>query len=206
MSYTLAVHIPIVGMALLPVLLGEPLMLMSAHILFLQMIIDPACSIFFEAEPEEPDIMLRPPRKPPEQLFGGRVMLNSILQGLSAFAVAAAIYIWATTTGLGENQSRALVFAAMVAGNVALVMVNRSQGRLWQNTDRQNPAFKWVVLGASTGLLLVFSVPLLREVFHFDGSVLHLMEAALLAAGAVLLLNLLIQSPHGKTTATNRSP
>ncbi len=193
MSYTLAVHIPIVGMALLPVLLGEPLMLMPAHILFLQMIIDPACSIFFEAEPEEPDVMLRPPRNPAEQLFGGRVMLFSILQGLSAFAVAAMIYIWATAAGLGENQSRALVFSAMVAGNVALVMVNRAQGRLWQSKAGQNPVFQWVVLGAIAGLLLVFSVPLLREVFHFDGGVLHLMETALLAAGAVLLLNMLIR-------------
>ena len=202
MSYTLAVHIPIVGMALLPVLLGQPLMLMPAHILFLQMIIDPACSIFFEAEPEEPDVMLRPPRSPSEQLFGGRVMLNSILQGLSAFAVAAGIYLWATTNGLSENQSRALVFAAMVAGNVALVMVNRAQGRLWQGKTRQNPAFRWVVLGASAGLLLVFSVPLLREVFHFAGSVLHLMETALLAAGVVLFLNMLIRKYFWKNSLT----
>ncbi|HEU0188917.1 MAG TPA: cation-translocating P-type ATPase [Gallionella sp.] len=198
MSYTLAVHIPIVGMALLPVLLGAPLMLLPAHVLFLEMIIDPVCSIFFEAEPEEPDVMQRPPRNPTEQLFGGPVMLNSILQGVAAFAVAAAIYLWATKSGLGENQSRAMVFAAMVAGNIALVMVNRGQGRLWQGKARQNPAFKWVVLGASVGLLLVFSVPLLREVFHFDGRVLQLMETALLAAGTVLLLNRLIRRYFGK--------
>ncbi|MBI5626123.1 MAG: cation-translocating P-type ATPase, partial [Nitrosomonadales bacterium] len=198
MSYTLAVHIPIVGMALLPVLLGGPLMLMPAHVLFLEMIIDPVCSIFFEAEPEEQDVMLRPPRNPAEQLFGGLVMLNSILQGLSAFAVAAAIYLWATTAGLGENQLRALVFAALVAGNVALVKANRAQGRLWQIKAEHNPAFRWVVLGVSTGLLLVFSVPLLREVFHFDGNVLHLMGTALLAAGAVLLLNMLIRWYFGK--------
>ncbi|MDH4234908.1 MAG: cation-translocating P-type ATPase, partial [Gallionella sp.] len=198
MSYTLAVHIPIVGIALLPALFGAPLMLMPAHILFLQMIIDPACSIFFEAEPEEPDVMSRPPRNPAEQLFGGRLMLNSILQGLSALAVAAAIYLWATSSGLGENQTRALVFAAMVGGNVMLLLVNRSQGRLWQGKARRNPAFKWVVLGASAGLLLVFSVPLLREVFHFEGSVLYLLETALLAAGAVLLLNIFVSKFFGK--------
>ena len=178
-------------------------MLMPAHILFLQMIIDPACSIFFEAEPEEQDVMLRPPRDPAEQLFGGGVMFNSILQGLSALAVAASIFLFATTHGLGENHARALVFAALVAGNVALLMVNRSQGRLWQGQARRNPAFGWIVLGAIAGLLLVFSVPLLREVFHFNGSALLLMETALLAAGAVLLLNLLIRRYFGNMMLKN---
>jgi len=193
MSYTLAVHIPIVGMALLPVFLGAPLMLMPAHIVFLQMIIDPACSIFFEAEPEEPDVMRRPPRNPSDQLFGGWVMLGSILQGLTAFAVAAAIYLWAAADGQAENQLRALVFAALVAGNVALVLVNRAPGRFWRGKAGQNPVFRWVVLGASAGLLLVFSVPLLREVFHFDGDVIHLMGVSLLAAVAVLLMNVFIR-------------
>jgi len=94
MSYALAVHIPIVGMAMLPVLFGEPLLLLPAHIMFLQLIIDPACSIFFEAEAEEKNLMQRPPRPANEALFGGKLLANSLLQGLMAFAVVVVIYVW----------------------------------------------------------------------------------------------------------------
>ena len=93
-SYAIAVHIPIVGMALLPVLAGQPLLLMPAHIMFLELIIGPACSIFFGAEPEK-KIIQRPPRAASEVLLGGKRLINCLLQGLVTFTVAAAIYVWA---------------------------------------------------------------------------------------------------------------
>ncbi|MDD5384774.1 MAG: cation-translocating P-type ATPase [Gallionella sp.] len=190
MSYALAVHIPIIGMALLPVLLGEPLLLLPAHIMFLQLIIDPACSIFFEAEAEEKNLMQRPPRPANEPLFGGRLMAGCLLQGLAAFAVAAAIYAWALSQGLGENTVRALVFAAMVAGNIALVFSNRSLDASWQGAwSRQNPALWWIVLGGSAGLALVLSIPVLRELFHFSGDAPHILGIGVLAACCVLPLS-----------------
>jgi Ca2+-transporting ATPase len=190
MSYALAVHIPIVGMALLPVLLGNPLLLLPAHIMFLQMIIDPACSIFFEAEPEEKNIMQRPPRQSSEPLFGGLLLTNSLLQGLVAFGVVAAIYAWAISTGFEENTVRALVFVGMVAGNIALVFSNRSLNTSWQGAwSRENPILWWILLGGSSGLALVLSVPVLRELFHFSGDALHLLAVGAVAALSVLLLS-----------------
>jgi P-type Ca2+ transporter type 2C len=194
MSYALAVHIPIVGMALLPVLTGQPLLLMPAHIMFLQMIIDPACSIFFEAEPEERNIMLRRPRQANEALFGGMLLTNSLLQGVVAFVIAAAIYAWALSKGWDENSVRALVFTAMVAGNIALVFSNRSLDASWQGAwSRKNPVLWWILLGGSAGLALVLSVPVLRALFHFSGDALHILGAGLLAAISVLLLSVAVK-------------
>jgi Ca2+-transporting ATPase len=190
MSYALAVHIPIVGMALLPVVLGEPLLLLPAHIMFLQMIIDPACSIFFEAEPEAGNIMQRPPRQANQALFGGKLLAGSLLQGLASLAVAAAIYAWGISRGFEENTVRALVFVAMVTGNIALVFSNRSLGMSWQGAwSRENPALWWILLGGSAGLAMVFNIPVLRELFHFSGDAPHLLGIAVLAAFSILLLS-----------------
>jgi len=190
MSYSLAVHIPIVGMAMLPVLLGEPLLLLPAHIMFLELIINPACSIFFEAEAEEKNIMQRPPRPANEPLFSRKLLTNSLLQGLLAFAVAAAIYAWALSKRWDENTVRVLVFVAMVSGNFALVFSNRSLNTPWQGTwSRQNPVLWWIVLGGSAGLALVLSVPMLRTLFHFSGDAPHILGVGALSAISVLLLS-----------------
>ena len=190
MSYALAVHIPIVGMALLPVLLGEPLLLLPAHILFLQTIIDPACSILFEAEPEASNIMQRPPRKVNEPLFGGKLMAGSLLQGLLAFAVVAAIYFWVLSKEMEEDTVRALVFVAMVTGNIALVISNRTSKPSWKEAWlRVNPVLWWIVLGSIAGLALVLSLPVMRELFHFSGDATHIIGIGLLSALNVLLLS-----------------
>ena len=199
MSYALAVHIPIVGMALLPVLFGEPLLLLPAHIMFLQMIIDPACSIFFEAEPAAGDIMQRPPRQANQPLFGGKLLTGSLLQGLVAFAVTSTIYAWAISRGLGEDTVRALVFIAMVTENIALVFSNRSLGMSWQGAwSRKNPVLWWIVLGGSAGLALVSSVPVLRELFHFSGDAAHMLGFGVLAAFSVLLLSAVVKRSLGE--------
>jgi Ca2+-transporting ATPase len=190
MSYALAVHIPIVGMALLPVVLGEPLLLLPAHIMFLQMIIDPACSIFFEAEPEAAGIMKRPPRQAKQPLFGGKLLAGSLLQGGVSLVVIVAIYAWGLTRGYEENTVRALVFVAMVSSNIALVFSNRSLGMSWRSAwSGRNPVLWWIVLGGSAGLAMVFNIPTLRVLFHFSGGAPHLLAIAVLAAFSVLLLS-----------------
>ncbi len=230
MSYTVAVHIPIVGMALLPVLLGEALLLMPAHIMFLELIIGPACSIFFEAEAEEKNIMQRPPRSASEALFSGRRLTASLLQGIIALAVAASIYAWALLSAYDENTVRALVFTAMVAGNIALVLANRSnrhgasstpehesacagrfphpnplpegegtneslrefhakQGSGSVSEPQRNPVLRWMLLGTGSALALVHSVPVLRELFHFSGSLLPILSIGMLSAVITGLLS-----------------
>ena len=181
MSYALAVHLPIVGMAILPVLLGEPLLLLPAHIMFLQLIIDPACSIFFEAEAEDANIMQRPPRAAKEALFGGRKLALSLAQGGIALFVVVVLYFWAIFAGYEADTVRAIVFISMVTGNIALVFSNRG-------TAQQNPALQWILLGSISGLALVFGIPALRDLFHFSGDVTLTACCGLLAAGAVYLL------------------
>ncbi len=188
MSYTISVHIPIVGMAMLPVLMGEPLLLMPAHIMFLELIIGPACSVFFEAEAEEANVMQRPPRAADEALFGGRKLAVSLWQGIVALLVAAGIFFWGILSGFDENTVRALVFTAMVAGNISLVLVNRAPA-----TAQKNPALRWILLGTGSGLALTLSVPVLRELFHFSGSVPLILATGLLAAACTTLFSAVIK-------------
>ncbi len=194
MSYTLSVHLPIVGMAMLPVLLGKPLMLMPAHIMFLELIIGPACSIFFEAEAEDENIMQRPPRKANEALFSGLRLALSLLQGVAALTVAVAVYAWALLNSCETDTIRALVFTAMVTGNITLIFANRSISLpVSKPASQQNPVLKWILLGTGSGLALVLSVPLLRELFHFSGNMQFFLLTGLLAAMGTALLNAAIK-------------
>ena len=182
MSYTLAVHVPIVGMALLPALLGQPLLFFPAHIVFLELIIDPACSIAFEAQPEEAGLMRRPPRDPARPLFGGRILALSLLQGLAALACCAATYAIGLLRGMEEGEVRAMVFIAMVVCNVALVLANRSLAHGAEGVfGAGNATAGWVVAGALAALALVMAAPGLRDLFRFGE--LTMLSAAL-GAGA----------------------
>lgn len=168
MAYIFAVHIPIVGLSLIPLLLGWPAVLAPVHIVFLEMIINPACSIAFEAEPAERNVMQRPPRSPIEPLFGRRILLLSLLQGGVLLLVTLLVLGYALGQGETEDAARALTFATLVIGNLGLMLVNRS----WRNSilnilDIRNPAFWWVAGGAGGFLLLTLSLPALRSVFHF---------------------------------------
>ena len=187
MAYIIAVHVPIVGLALLPVLFGWPLVLFPVHIVFLELVIDPACSIAFEAEPEEPGLMRRPPRKPNASLFDRRLVLLSVLQGTSLMVVALlAFRIGWSHTG-SESSGRALAFATLIAGNVALILVNRSWERgLFATLATHNRAVWAVIGGASTVLALVLATPFLRELFQF-GAVSLVDVSVAAAAGFVAL-------------------
>ncbi len=92
MAYILAIHVPIAGMSLIPVLLEWPLVFFPVHVVFLELIIDPACSVAFEAEPEEANVMSRPPRDPTKPLFSRYTIGLSLLQGLSVLVIVMAVY------------------------------------------------------------------------------------------------------------------
>ena len=138
--------------------------------------------------------MVSPPRGANEPLFSSRLLANSLLQGLAAFAVVAAIYAWVLSKGWDENTVRVLVFVAMVAGNIALVFSNRSLNASWQGVwSRDNPVLWWILLGGSAGLALVLSVPALRELFHFSGDAPHILGVGMLAAFSTLLLGAVVK-------------
>lgn len=182
MTYIVAVHVPIAGMSIVPVLLGGPIALMPVHILFLELVIDPACSVVFEAEPEDADVMIRPPRNPTLPLFGGRLLGLGLLQGASGLLIVLAIYLSALWGWLNAADATALSFTTLVVANLGLIFANRSWTRtIWATLRTPNAALWWVIGGTSFFLGLALYVPFLRDLFHF--STLHLNDLALCLAG-----------------------
>lgn len=174
MAYIIAVHIPIAGMSLLPIVLEAishrpwPIILMPVHIAFLQLIIDPACSVVFEVEPEEKGIMERKPRRPEERLFGARMLSFSIAQGATALLMAAVIYCYALMNGLSDEVTRGLTFATLVFQNLLLLMANRSWRDGFLKLLRlKNKALRWVFLWTLGTLALSLYLPSLQALFHF---------------------------------------
>jgi P-type Ca2+ transporter type 2C len=187
MSYILAVHVPIAGMALLPVLLGWPALLFPMHIALLELIIDPACSIAFENEPAESDVMQRPPRDASAPLFGGVTLWLALLQGLGVLAAVMGAFAWAAPR-LPEEEARAFAFATVVIGNLALILSNRSATQPIWATLRTPNATLWVVLGLALALLLAaLYVPWAVGVLRFAPLPAH----ELAAAGGLGLLSVL---------------
>ncbi|MFZ3083702.1 cation-translocating P-type ATPase [Rhodoferax ferrireducens] len=179
MSYILAVHVPIAGMALLPVLLGWPTVLFPLHIAFLELVIDPACSMVFENEPAESNVMQRPPRNVNTPLFGGMTLLLALLQGLGALAVVMAATVWGAGQ-LAEGATRAFAFATLVCTNLALIFSNRSRaGSLWASLWVPNRTL-WIVASAALALMaLALYLPWLARLFVFEPLPLPYLGAAL---------------------------
>ncbi len=184
-AYIFAVHVPIAGISLLPVLFKWPLVLLPVHIVFLELIIDPACSIVFEAEPEEADVMTRPPRKRNVSLFSTRTVGISLLQGLSVLVILLAVFIISLKRGQGGDEARALTFTTLIIANLGLIFTNRSWSRLIVHTLRSpNRALWWVVGGALSFLGGALYIDFFRLLFGF--AYLHLPDI-LLCTGAGIL-------------------
>jgi Ca2+-transporting ATPase len=189
-EYIVAVHIPIAGLALLPLLLGMPLVLTPIHIAFLEMIIDPACSMVFEAEGEEANVMRRPPRDPKSPLLLRRRILWALLQGLIALAILAGVLISASRVGMVEADLRVLVFTSLVLINMGLILVNRSfESSLVRALLKPNRAL-WILFGSVLSLLgIAVYWPPAQLLFHFG--ILHWNDLAVcLGVGAVSLVGL----------------
>jgi len=187
--YIFAIHVPIAGLSLIPVFFADwPLILLPVHIVFLELIIDPSCSIVFEAEAAEPDVMTRPPRDPRDKLFSLRSVGLSLLQGAIVLAVVLGVFVAARRLGHSENTARGLTFAALVVANLGLILTNRSWSRpLWAMAKAPNAAVRWVVGGALLFLGLVLYAPFLRHLFRFDR--LDALDLVIcLAVGAVSIL------------------
>ena len=183
--YIIAVHIPITGLALLPLLLDAPLILLPLHIVFLEMIVDPACSFVFEREPPVDDVMRRPPRAAHTRLIDAATFAASIARGLLAFAAVLAVYLLARRAGLETAQQAALAFTAVVVGNLGLIVLHRSGDRVWQALRRTNPAL--TVVSAITSSLLA-AITLLPGPGAWFGFAPPPLQWLLLAAATPLIL------------------
>ncbi len=188
MAYILAIHVPIAGLSLIPVLAGLPLILLPVHVVFLELIIDPASSVAFEAEPEEADIMRRPPRSPKEPLLGRRTVALSVLQGVVVVLVSLAIYLFSLRRGAGDLEARTLTFATLVVANLGLILTNGSwSGTMLSSLRSRNIALRWIFFCTLVFLGAVIYVPFLRDIFRF--SILHANDLILcVAAGFASIL------------------
>jgi P-type Ca2+ transporter type 2C len=188
LTYILAVHVPIAGLALLPLLFGWPLVLLPLHIVFLELIIDPASSVVFEMEPESRGVMKRPPRNPQAPMFSKYALLIGVLQGMGVLVMVLVVFLVAQYQHLDEPTTRALAFTTLVIANLGLILANRSRSRLILATLRtRNVALWWIVGGTLLLLGLVLSVPAVRDLFDF--SLLSPLELAMcLAAGIASFL------------------
>lgn len=166
--YTLAVHIPIIGLSVLPVLFGLPLMLAPMHIAFLELVIDPACSVVFEAEAGNANIMQQPPRSPSEQLISNRHIILSLTQGLLCTLGVMGIYYWFLSRGVSVEEARSLAFVTLVTANTALIFPSRSaQFGLRAMFSGFSNVGGWVLSTTMLGMIAITTVPVLAEMFTF---------------------------------------
>lgn len=173
MAYILAVHVPIAGLSLVPVVFNWPLILSPVHVVFLELIIDPACTVVFEAEKAEENVMQRPPRDPQTPLFSRRSVLFSLVQGLVVLIGVLFAYKIALDMGQTAKEARTLAFSILIIANISLIATNRSfLHTAFRSIFAYNPPFWGVVVGAFSFLLLAIYVPFLQNIFAF--SALHL--------------------------------
>jgi Ca2+-transporting ATPase len=167
-GFIIAVHVPIAGLSMLPVFIRDwPLLLLPVHIVFLELVIDPACSLIFEAERAEPDVMQRPPRSPQERLFSLPGLGLSLLQGAGVLALCVGVLLYVRDTHTPE-AARAATFTTLVVASVMVILVSRSWTRSAFSMLRQsNRALWWVVGGTATFLTLVLALPPARTLFRF---------------------------------------
>ncbi len=199
MSFIFAVHVPIAGLALLPLIFGLPILLGPMHIAFLEMVIDPVCSLVFEAEVEEDDVMSKPPRDPAEPLFSAAMIFWSLFQGVLAFGLVAAIFVVALNRGMPVNEVRALTFFALVISMVALILVNRSaSASLLKAIRRPNRPLLIVLPLVAVMLAATLLIPFVSDLFRFGP--LHGDDLLItLGAGVVVLLVLEFIKPLWRT-------
>jgi Ca2+-transporting ATPase len=181
--YIAAVHVPVAGVALVPILLGAPPLLYPMHVVLMELIIDPVCSLVFEAEPSERAAMRRPPRSIHEPLFGKRQIGLAAVQGSVLLAAVLGVYGWALSTGMPVTQARGLGFITLVLGNLVLAFAETFEFGT-SLVDRRRWIF-WAI-AAAAGLVLVaaFSIPALSRIFYVDPPQLGALGVALLAAAS----------------------
>ena len=186
-AYVLAIHVPIAGISLIPVLFGWPLVLMPVHVIFMELIIDPACSIAFEMEPEETDVMRRPPRDPKRRLFTGRMMARSLLQGLGALGAALLVLVAGRAWGFVESDVRTVTISTLITANLALILTNRSLTRsILAGWRAPNPALRWIGAGALGLLATILYVPFVRDLFRMSRP--HAIDVFMIAIAGISAL------------------
>jgi len=187
-AFLVAAHVPIVGLSILPLMFGWPMLLMPVHILFLQLIIDPACSVVFEAEPLEADAMTRPPRRATARLFDRQVLVRGLWQGIGLLVILLGVFALARGWSGSDDVARATTFAAMVLSNLALIFANRHWSRIAvPGRVSSNAAFGWIAVATVAWLAIVLGVGQVSRLFSFERPSPGLLMLTVAAAALSLL-------------------
>ena len=190
MVYITAIHVPIAGSALLPLLVGWPPLLLPVHVVLTEMVIDPMCSLAFEGAPAEPGLMDRPPRSGSAGLLGVGVLARGFVQGMALLVATLAVFGIALHAGLDEGQARLLGIVALTTGNVSLVAVDATVRLGWRSLVGREFAAFWIVAGLAVAALGVgMLLPAGRVLLHFGqppaGPIAMVVVAMLLLAVAL---------------------
>jgi P-type Ca2+ transporter type 2C len=185
--YIIAVHVPITGLALLPVLLGKPLILLPLHVVFLELIIDPACSIALEREPAVSDVMRQPPRSINARLLNFSLLWGSFFRGFVAFVSVALIYAYCDALSLPTKQQAALSFTALVGSSIGLILIHRSGANLIEAIMQPNRVLWTVIIAALASIMTITSVLAVAEQFSFLPAPMYLSILSLLSPIVLLM-------------------
>lgn len=170
LGYIFAIHVPIAGLSLIPVLYSDlPLILWPVHVIFMELIIDPACSIIFEAEGAEKNVMSRSPRKVDEPFFGYNKILISCFQGICILIATLAVYFVTLKLGYQIGEVRAMTFITLIVANIFTILTNRSWSEsIFTILKTPNHTVKWVAGGAVLFIVLILNIPFLQRLFQFS--------------------------------------
>ncbi|WP_342618569.1 cation-translocating P-type ATPase [Rhodoferax sp. GW822-FHT02A01] len=199
--YTLAVHIPIIGLSILPLLFGLPLVLAPIHIAFLELVIDPACSVVFEAESGSTRLMEQPPRSSKEHLISARQLVLSLLQGSIVTALVLACYSWSLRAGVDIGEARGMAFIVLVVANAALIFPSRSSDFGWrQMFTGLKPIVGWILLATLVGLLSIVYLPFASSAFSFRPPAALLGTAAFMVGIGSIVFSQMAKLAIGRTS------
>ncbi|WP_295335101.1 cation-translocating P-type ATPase [Flavobacterium sp.] len=204
MSYIIAIHIPIIGLVLMPAFFSWlPILLMPLHIVFLELIIDPVCAVAFESEQEEKKIMNRPPRKSDELFFGWSKILFSLFKGVLLLVMVIDVYAISIQEGHTDGEIRAIAFSSLIIGNVFLILSSLSDTRNFVSVLlEKNIAVIVISTIAFVILLLTITIPFFKDIFAFEfPGFAHFIPSVV---GAVIMLLLLELAKYFRQVVKNK--
>lgn len=194
-SFIVAIHIPIIGLSFIPVMMGWRILLMPVHILVLQLLIDPTCSLVFEAETEETDLMRKPPRPVDQSIFSLSLITRAAFEGCALLIAVIGLYWYSIQRGMNTDEARAMAFVCIIGGSIGLIFNTRSNtGDFLSSLRRPNPVMWWVLVVI---LLLVGSaitLPWLSALFFFgQPSLIHVGLSFILGLSTMSLFSLVFR-------------
>ncbi|MBL8638586.1 MAG: cation-translocating P-type ATPase [Alphaproteobacteria bacterium] len=203
MVYIVAVHVPIAGLALLPLIFDKPLILTPLLIALMEMVIDPACSVVLEAEQAERNVMKRPPRNPSSPLLTSSAILWGVTQGVVALVILGAMWVVANQKGMSEKEIRSLIFVSLIIINFSLILINRSfSASIFKIFKHKNPILGWGALGIAVLFSVILFNPFAKGLFNLGDVHFHDVVFALLA-GIISMVILEWMKPLFRNRAFN---